>query len=82
MKAPNGEPTNLTEEQWANVRTKAFKDWFGDWELVAKSISEAKELTKPLIGKPIKSDRHRTQKKVSRAIGFRFIKREWDNPDY
>ena len=32
MKAPNGESTNLTEEQWANVRTKAFKDWFGDWE--------------------------------------------------
>lgn len=32
MKAPNGEATNLTEEQWANVRTKAFKDWFGNWE--------------------------------------------------
>lgn len=32
MKAPNGEATNLTEEQWANVRTKAFKNWFGDWE--------------------------------------------------
>ena len=32
MKAPNGNPTNLTERQWAQVRTKAFKDWFGDWE--------------------------------------------------
>lgn len=32
MKAPNGQPTNLTEEQWAQVRTKAFKNWFGDWE--------------------------------------------------
>ena len=32
MKAPNGEPTNLNEKQWAQVRTKAFKDWFGDWE--------------------------------------------------
>ena len=32
MKAPNGRPTNLTERQWAQVRTKAFKDWFGDWE--------------------------------------------------
>lgn len=31
MKAPNGNPTNLTEGQWAQVRTKAFKDWFGDW---------------------------------------------------
>jgi len=32
MKAPNGKPTNLTEQQWLQVRTKAFKDWFGDWE--------------------------------------------------
>ena len=32
MKAPNGEPTNLTEKQWLTVRTQAFKDWFGDWE--------------------------------------------------
>lgn len=32
MKAPNGKPTNLTESQWLQVRTKAFKDWFGDWE--------------------------------------------------
>ena len=31
MKAPNGKPTNLTEKQWLQVRTKAFKDWFGDW---------------------------------------------------
>lgn len=32
MKAPNGKPTNLNEEQWVTVRTEAFKDWFGDWE--------------------------------------------------
>lgn len=32
MKAPNGKPTNLTERQWLQVRTKAFKKWFGDWE--------------------------------------------------
>lgn len=32
MKAPNGSDTNLNERQWAQVRTKAFKDWFGDWE--------------------------------------------------
>ena len=32
MKASNGNPTNLTERQWAQVRTKSFKDWFGDWE--------------------------------------------------
>lgn len=34
MKAPNGKPTNLNERQWLQVRTKAFKEWFGDWEKV------------------------------------------------
>lgn len=32
LKAPNGKPTNLTPKQWVQVRTKAFKRWFGDWE--------------------------------------------------
>ena len=30
--APNGKRSNLTERQYAQVRTKAFKEWFGDWE--------------------------------------------------
>ncbi len=30
--APNGKSSNLTEKQYAQVRTKAFKRWFGDWE--------------------------------------------------
>ena len=32
LKAPNGKGTNLSPEQWVSVRTKAFKEWFGDWE--------------------------------------------------
>lgn len=36
MKAPNGAPTNLTERQWVQVRTRAFKQWFGDWEKAAR----------------------------------------------
>ena len=39
MKAPNGKPSNLTSRQWAQVRTKAFKDWFGDWELSYKKLN-------------------------------------------
>ena len=31
MKAPNGKPTKLTEKQWLQVHTQAFKNWFGDW---------------------------------------------------
>ena len=30
--APNRKLSNLTERQYAQVRTKAFKEWFGDWE--------------------------------------------------
>lgn len=36
MKAPNGKPTNLNERQWLQVRTQAFKDWFGDWEKASR----------------------------------------------
>lgn len=30
--APNGKKSNLTERQYTQVRTKEFKEWFGDWE--------------------------------------------------
>lgn len=36
MKAPNGKPTKLDKSQWVQVRTKAFKKWFGDWEKAAR----------------------------------------------
>lgn len=38
--APNGKPTNLTPEQYKLVRTKAFKDWFGDWENSPETASK------------------------------------------
>ena len=46
MKAPNGKKSNLTERQWLLVRTKAFKDWFGDWEKAANAnrVSLGKEI--------------------------------------
>ncbi|MBR1387289.1 MAG: hypothetical protein IJ553_02635 [Alloprevotella sp.] len=35
-KAPNGEKSDLeTRKQWLEVRTKNFKDFFGDWEASA-----------------------------------------------
>jgi len=37
MKAPNGEPTKLNERQWVQVRTPAFKEWFGDSKVVDKN---------------------------------------------
>lgn len=41
MKAPNGSDTNLTEQQWLQVRTPAFKQWFGDWEGDPDNASKA-----------------------------------------
>jgi hypothetical protein len=40
MKAPNGQPTNLNELQWLQVRTPEFKEWFGDWENDPKNSSK------------------------------------------
>ena len=31
LKAPNGKDTNLTEEEWVQVRTPNFINYFGDW---------------------------------------------------
>ena len=48
--APNGKPSNLTEKQYAQVRTKAFINWFGDWindsENASKVVDENRE---PLV---------------------------------
>ena len=59
MKAPNGEPTNLTEDQWIAVRTPAFKAWFGDWEAEA-------EKQKYLNTAPINV----TDKKITKSRGI------------
>lgn len=38
--APNGKPSNLPERLYAQVRTKEFKDWFGDWQDDPKNASK------------------------------------------
>jgi len=40
MKAPNGQPTKLTERQWLQVRTPSFRKWFGDWEKAPENASK------------------------------------------
>ena len=48
--APNGKVSNLTERQYAQVRTKAFKRWFGDWENDPKNASKVvDENGEPLV---------------------------------
>jgi predicted ABC-type ATPase len=48
--APNGKPSNLNEEQYKLVRTKDFKNWFGDWEKDPKNSSQVvDENGEPLV---------------------------------
>ena len=48
--APNGKKSNLTERQYAQVRTKAFKNWFGDWENNPENASKVvDENGEPLV---------------------------------
>jgi hypothetical protein len=48
--APNGKPSNLTAEQYAFVRSPAFKKWFGDWENDPENASKVvDENGEPLV---------------------------------
>lgn len=50
LKAPNGKKSNLTDEQWVTVRTKRFKDWFGDWQNDPENASKVvDENGEPLV---------------------------------
>ena len=50
LKAPNGVDTNLNPEQWAMVRTKAFKAWFGNWENDPENASKVvDENVEPMV---------------------------------
>ena len=48
--APNGNPSNLNQEQHALVRTEQFKEWFGDWENDPENASKVvDENGEPLV---------------------------------
>lgn len=52
--------TKLNYQQWVQVRTPAFKEWFGDWEVAAAQLereasnfTEARQAAKAFQGKPL-----------------------------
>lgn len=50
MKAPNGEASNLDPLQWVMVRTRNFKNWFGDWQNDPQNASKVlDENGEPLV---------------------------------
>jgi hypothetical protein len=61
--APNGNPSNLNSEDYALVRTPAFKAWAGDWEALveisnipqASTLEQASNALNALAGKNLKN---------------------------
>ena len=81
MKAPNGKPTKLTEKQWAQVRTKAFKEWFGDWEKIARIEKLRKAKAIEITGEEIApSDDLKQYKKNALDYG-KALRGEYTNKD-
>lgn len=74
MKAPNGQQTNLNESQWVQVRTSAFKEWFGDWENDPKNSSKVVDEN----GEP-KVVYHQTNSTIYRNVETGEI---WDDLDW
>ena len=81
MKAPNGKPTRLTEKQWAQVRTKAFKSWFGDWEKSARIEKLRKSEPVEITGEEIApSDELKQYKRNALEYG-KTLRGEYTNED-
>lgn len=74
LKTPNGKVSNLNERQWIQVRTKAFKDWFGDWENAPENASKVVDEN----GEP-KVVYHQTNKTIYRNVENGKL---WDDLDW
>jgi len=81
MKALNGEPTNLSEKQWAQVRTEAFKEWFGDWEKASRIEKLRNAEAVEIRGDEIEPDEDLTQYKKNALEYGKKLRREYTNKD-
>ena len=46
---PGGPISNLNKKQYAQVRTKAFKEWFGDWETANNLLANLNKVDNSLV---------------------------------
>ena len=81
MKAPNGKPTNLSEKQWAQVRTTSFKNWFGDWEKAARIEKLRRSETVKITGKEIEPNSDLKQYKKNALEYGKNLRGEYTNKD-
>ena len=79
MKAPNGEQSNLSPRQWVQVRTEAFKKWFGDWENDPANASKVVDEN----GEP-RVVYHQTNSTVyvNKETGENYDNLSWEEKDY
>lgn len=70
LKAPNGKPSKLNERQWVQVRTEAFKKWFGDWEKQARIEKLKNSVPVEISGNEIEtSEDFKTYRKNAKNYG-------------
>ncbi|MDO4410710.1 MAG: hypothetical protein Q4C05_05455, partial [Akkermansia sp.] len=69
MKAPNGEASKLSEEQWCMVRTRGFRRWFGDWESMGYKKYFRERLVRLLREEAVEKARGKTYQEI-RELGF------------
>ena len=81
MKTPNGKPTNLSEKQWAQVRTKAFKKWFGDWEKAARIEKLRRSKAVKITGEEIEPNSDLKQYKKNALEYGKNLRGEYTNKD-
>lgn len=81
MKAPNGKPTNLSEKQWAQVRTKTFKKWFGDWEKAARIEKLRRSKAVKITGEEIEPNSDLKQYKKNALEYGKNLRGEYTNKD-
>lgn len=81
MKAPNGKRSKLTPRQWALVRTKAFKKWFGDWEKVSRIDKLRKSENVSITGKEIEPSEDLKQYKKNALEYGKTLRGEYTNKD-
>ena len=81
MKAPNGKPTNLSEKQWAQVRTTAFKNWFGDWEKAARIEKLRRSKSVKITGEEIEPNSDLKQYKKNALEYGKNLRGEYTNKD-
>ena len=69
MKAPNGNPTNLTARQWVQTRTPAFKQWFGDWEAASEEQQMRNTVKEWLSDENINKARGKSRNEIFEMFG-------------